>query len=414
MSADTGRRLDLSEVGVRQFEIVEHGRHYRMKVSGLMVCFEFDRARWERNELIGELIVSTDVLGTDAIDGVLSRANFNVSSARARTERAKTIEHQARSPEIPWAPLLEEFCQRILTVERAGEPSIDLRRVEREPFDAEIECLGLQLARRHPVIAFGDGGTLKSYIGLLLAGTLSQAGYRVGYFDWELAAEDHRDRLEHLFGADMPEVRYVRCERPLIYEVDRLKQIRENDGLDYTFCDSISFACDGPPEAAEVAARYFQMTRQLRIGSFHIAHVTKAETGDQKPFGSAFWHNGARATWFIKPAEAMPDHQVVSLGVFPRKRNLGPLPRALGYEFAFGNTGIQFRRIDVADVNDLASRLPINQRMTHLLRRGAMTHEAIATELDEDVESIKRIARRHRDRFIVLAGGRLGLLERGA
>jgi hypothetical protein len=34
-------------------------------------------------------------------------------------------------------------------------------------------------------------------------GHLDQAGMRVGLFDWELAGEDHRDRLERLFGANL-------------------------------------------------------------------------------------------------------------------------------------------------------------------------------------------------------------------
>jgi hypothetical protein len=412
MSANPARRLDLSEVGVRQFEIVEHGRRYRMNVPGLMVWFELDRARWERHELIGELIVSTDLLGTDAIDGVLSRANFNVSSAPARIQRAKAIATQARANDVPWAALLEEFCQRILAAERAGEPSVDLRQVERQPFDAEIECVGLHLARRHPVIAFGDGGGMKSYLGLFLAGELHRAGYRVGFFDWELAAEDHRDRLEQLYGPDMPEIRYARCERPLTQEVDRLRRIVEHDGLDYAIYDSIAFACDGPPEAAEVAARYFQATRQIRVGSFHIAHVNKSDVGDQKPFGSAFWHNGARATWFIKPAESMPDSAIVPIGVFPRKRNLGALPSALGFEFTFEGQRVRFARVDLGEVPDLASKLPISQRMTRLLRSGALTPAAIANELEAQVETIKRTVRRHKQQFTVLDDSRIGLLER--
>jgi len=58
--------------------------------------------------------------------------------------------------------------------------------------------------------------------------------------------------------------------------------------------DSVAFACEGPPEAAETAAAYYWALRLLGVGSTSIAHITKAEGGDQKPFGSAFWHNGAR------------------------------------------------------------------------------------------------------------------------
>ena len=69
--------------------------------------------------------------------------------------------------------------------------------------------------RRHPTIIFGDGGATKSYTALYLAGRMAEQGMVVALFDWELAGEDHRDRLERLFGVLMPQVYYARCERPL-------------------------------------------------------------------------------------------------------------------------------------------------------------------------------------------------------
>src|SRR3954462_8506804 len=36
---------------------------------------------------------------------------------------------------------------------------------------------------------------------------------RVALFDWELDAGAHRLRLERIVGPDMPDVRYVRCDR---------------------------------------------------------------------------------------------------------------------------------------------------------------------------------------------------------
>ena len=80
---------------------------------------------------------------------------------------------------------------------------------------------------------------------------------------------------------------YARCERPLVYEADRLARIVREHDISYAIFDSVAFACDGPPEAAEVAGRYFRAVRQLGIGSLQIAHISKAENGDKKPFGSA-------------------------------------------------------------------------------------------------------------------------------
>ena len=128
---------------------------------------------------------------------------------------------------------------------------------------------GLTLPRQHPSILFGDGGTGKSYIALYVAGRIAEQDISVALFDWELAGEDHRDRLERLFSDGMPRVLYCRCERPLVYEVDRLRRIVRDKGVQYAVYDSVAFASDGPPEAAEVAGRYFRAVRQIGGGSLH-------------------------------------------------------------------------------------------------------------------------------------------------
>jgi hypothetical protein len=79
-----------------------------------------------------------------------------------------------------------------------------------------------------------------------------QMGLRVGYFDWELDGGDHRVRLDQMFGPGFEGIKYVKCDRPLTHEVDRLKRVIEEERLDYAICDSVAFACDGPPESAEV------------------------------------------------------------------------------------------------------------------------------------------------------------------
>ena len=54
---------------------------------------------------------------------------------------------------------------------------------------------------------------------------------------------------------------YACCERPLVYEVDRLQRICRDERIEFCIFDSVAFACDGPPEAAEIAARYFRAVR---------------------------------------------------------------------------------------------------------------------------------------------------------
>ena len=262
----TDRGGTAADVAADTFEIVSPGR-YRFLLPRCALVIEIDRLRRERHELIGELSVVSRLPGIKAVGGALSIADLNVSSARARQDRAKLLAQRSQAEGLDWAGILEDFCQRVLAADRAGEPAVDLRTLPKPAADDSFLVDGFPLLRRNPTLIFGDGGTAKSYLSLFLAGRLAEQGVRVALFDWELAGEDHRGRLERLFGTAMPGVIYARCERPLVYEIDRLQRICRDERIEFTLFDSVAFACDGPPEAAEVAGRYFRAMRAIGGGS---------------------------------------------------------------------------------------------------------------------------------------------------
>ena len=138
-----------------------------------------------------------------------------------------------------------------------------------------------------------------------------------------------------LFGVDMPQVLYVRCVQSLIYEADNLARIVREKGIDYAVYDSIAFACSGAPESAETANSYFQAVRKIGAGSLHVAHVTKSDGGDQKPFGSVFWHNGARATYFVKANVVSRDGKLIHVRLINRKANLSGLCPDIRFKIEF-------------------------------------------------------------------------------
>lgn len=411
-------RLTLAEIGKRAFEVVSPGSRYRLSVPGVEVTFEVDRLERKFGELQGELEVRVGFGGTDAIDGRLSIATFNLSSARSREERATLLKSKSRSAEIPWAALIEELCQRVIIAERSGEPAVSLASVEyAREVDPTINVLGFKFARRHPSIVFGDGGVTKSLVSLYIAGLMAEEGYRVGYFDWELEVEDHRERYETLFGTSMPKaVYYARCTRPLIYEGDRLDRITRTEGLDFNIHDSIGFACHARPEDAESALAYMRTVRQIGVGSLHLAHINKSEQGDQKPFGSQFWHNSARATYFLK---ATDDGTV---GAFCRKHNLLKFkPSPFAYEVRVDGDRTTIRQTEITTVDELAGQVPLSQRIRAYLRSGAFTREQLAAEWpDEKADTLRRTINRAIDRgtFVKFPGPdgqeRIALAARGA
>ena len=397
----------------RDFQKLDEDR-YKLSLHSLGITFDVDRLRRERSgDLVGELSVECDLPGSRTYNGTLSIADFNLSSARSRTERAKLLADRSRSKELDWVALLEEFSQLVIQATRQGNPAVTLCEVVKPTVNDLFRIEGVTLSRTDPAIIFGDGASAKSFTALFIAGRLAEQGMRVLIADWEMAAVTHRDRFERLFGANMSRnVLYARCEKPVVFEADRLRRIVRDQRVDYAIYDSIVFGCDGPPEAAECASRYFQSVRKIGVGSLHIAHITKAEGGDQKPFGSAFWFNGARVIWFAKLVESSQDGNVLSLGLFNRKSNLGRLCPPTGFKIVFSDDRTTFTRSNPADTPDLADHMSVRERMVHLLRKGALSQEAIAEEIGAKAETISRTVRRCKQVFNIIDGGKVALLER--
>lgn len=393
LASDRPRRLTLAETGDRRFEVVEPGAAYRLLVPGCMVTMEVDRIAWRQHELSGELLVRTELRGTDAIDGVLSVSRINLSSSRARDGHAIALARKARTNEIPWAPLLEELAMRVLTAERTGDAAIALADVPLSGDDQRtLRVSGFLLPWRHPAILFGDGGTCKSYLSLYIGGLLARDGYRVALFDWELDEADHRERLGRLFGDRMPPaLLYARCSRALVYEADRLKRIVRQQGIDYAIFDSVGFAAHDAIESSDAALAYFRTVRQLGIGSLHLAHVSKAEGGDAKPFGSVFFFNSARAVWNLKSTEDSTGAGSLTLGVFDKKPSLRARQQPFALEVTFGADRTTIRHSEIADSAEFAPKLSFYQRVRAHLRAGPMTRDQIAAVFDDTKpETIKR------------------------
>src|SRR4029434_1972924 len=391
---------------MREFHRTEEGRFvWAMVPPGIM--FELDRTRRDHHDLCGELTVRCDVAGAAKTPGgSLLTGDFNLSSVRARAERAKVLASRARTgTDIDWMAALEEFCERVFEAERLGTPAI---RLDEHPLvvrDTGLDLVvdGFRVLMHHPVILFGDGGTAKSYLSLYLVGRLAQRGLRVLYADWELLPDEHLERLERLFGTQKPPVWYVTCDRPLVAEADRLAKIIRTDRIQYLIVDSVAVACDGPPEAAEITTAYFRAVRGLGVGSLHLAHTNRSEQADKKPFGSSFWHNLARATWFCQRSDETQADRV-TIGLYNRKANLGPIQPAIGFTFAFEGHTTHVVPHGIEDIPDLASRLAVWQRIKTLLGHGPSTTASLATELGRKENTINQTVRRRRQLFERMVG----------
>jgi hypothetical protein len=160
-------------------------------------------------------------------------------------------------------------------------------------------------------------------------------------------------------------------------------------------CDSAGYASDGGPEDAEVALRYFRALRQLRVGSLTIAHISSGEHATEKPFGSVFWHNSARSTWYLEQSAHSQDDHGVLVGCYQKKNNFGRKQTA-GLHIDFRPERTVIESADLANDEQLAGKLPLSQRVAHLLKSGPQTIVQIAAELDAKVDSVTKAVNRSR------------------
>lgn len=388
--------------------------------AGLEFRADYLRRDSRSGEISGELCVSCSEHAA-RVDNLLSVASFNFSSAQARASRAKLIKERGgrELAKVNVAEYLEAFCQYIAKQERTGDPAVILRDVaSRRPEDNAFEVLGLKFPTKHLSILFGAPGSLKSYIALYGARTLAVSGIRVLYVDWELDAPDHKYRLECI-DRDMPDgLLYRRCRKPLVQEIDSLRRIGKAERIDYYILDSVGYGTAGDPAAADAALDFCRAVGQLGTGAMALAHITKnGDDNDRMPYGSMFWHASARCTYFLKVASEEGDTRTI--GAFNRKRTMGRLQAPLGLLATFGIDHVSIDRTDITEVQELATKLPLWQRIQAVLKAGPQTLATIARELGHDnTESIDRIVRKHKGLFTKVTGSdgiaRVALLEKRA
>jgi hypothetical protein len=344
------------------------------------------------------------------------RAPLSLTGPNAKRDAAADLARlHARDD---WRLLLEDACWKVVDAHQTGRPAIRLWDAPDPPDDGQL--LPPLLVKNDAVMIFGDGGGAKSYLGLALALSLQTGqplvGYlrplarlRVAYLDWEWRPEPHKRRMRALLGPDPDgharELLYVPCsaEGPLVHQEGRLRRLFHEHRIEYAVGDSAALACDGPPEDAQVALAFFQSLARLEVGSCLLAHVNRQ--GDQeKPFGSAFWHNSARLTWNVQRASEEDGRLKISL--FNRKANDGSRQQPIGLEFQFGER----TTINCVEVSSTSSSERKSERQSNRLHdrlagflaaaRGA-TYEQARLELGASEDSIRKVIQRDRGQTFI-------------
>ena len=415
-ASDIGFKRSDSLVKERIFR--ERGdQRYSLDVLPAGIEFSVERLRRSSHELIGELQVTVNGNFPQAkviLDGILSIGDLNFTSVQARSTRAKLLAERSQSEGVDWHGLIEEFAIRVTTAERAGKPGIVLADIPELEDKAETwEIAEWPILQDLPMVLFGDGSSGKSYFALWTIGQLAQMGVNVLYADWEFAAIEHRKRLRRLFEPIPRNIIYARCERPLREEADRLSRLIQEHKCQYIVCDSIGFAVEGPAESHEGASAYFRYLRQLGIGSLNIAHMPKhvEEGKDASIFGSVFFRNGARSVWFVQRTFDNPKGEM-QIGLYHRKSNVGELLQPKGFKFLFDRHRTRVESVNVSVIDELASALPLLDRIKRKLARGALTVKDLAEDLSTSAGAVRATLGRHESLFLRV-GRKVALKETG-
>ena len=390
---------------------------------------EFDYLTHSRSsgDVHAEITVTVDA----PTKGHYQKTRLNLLADRSVSSLAGSLSKRLPELKIPWDQRINDAVQWVLHQYRAGDPGVYLDEISTE--DQEVAPPFPLLAADGPTIIFGDGEATKSYLALatalslgtgleIIAGLPPDRAMKVGYLDWEWKASRHARRLHAMWkpiDGPLPKgrIRYIKCSKPITEERDRLRREIRDHGLEALIVDSAGYACNGAPEEAEVALAFFRTIEQLGLPVLILAHVNRvdAKNGADKPFGSSFWHNSARATWYIKRDEQDAIDGHVSVALFERKNNESSAKRTLGLQWHFDEehgTTAGLSKHAIAESASLSSMLSTGKRIVLLLKAGPMTISQIAEELDAGVDAVRKAVHRG-DAFVKVPGG-AGLPDRWA
>src|SRR5581483_11730114 len=278
---------------------------------------------------------------------------------------------------------------------------------------------------------FGAGTSLKTFItmdwAICIARGLDWLGHgtqqrNVLWVDYETGQGMFGFRLRRLlqghglFMEDVPNIHYWPAGgMSLPDSLDALRRCIERHSIGALFVDHTAVARGGEPEKADTATRYFRAVSKLGLPAVSIAHITgegEKEPGQiLRPFGSVFWSNEARRTWFVRKATQDDGATLAEVGFFRRKVNDGPAPPDFGVHVAFEDPAgpIRVSRGDIRESAELFSGRRLDQQIYDVLTSGMRPSEIAAVLPGQHKpEVISETMRRNKRLFdcAELGGGR--------
>jgi len=355
--------------------------------------------------------VRVELVGTPGRDPLSAR--LNIQSLSQVTEFRRTLDAlYDLGKDFNWTKLLNQAFTLVRDGFLGSDPSVDTAEIEFSVTQAfHVDVL---LPNAEPTVIFGDGSAGKSYLvfaliscaalGQPFCGLQTRPG-RWMVLDYETGKPNYGRRMGRVaqgLGLERMSSGLVRYRPsdgiPLPDLVDALRRTIDEYNIVGLVIDSAAAACGGEPEKADVALRYFRSLFSIGITTITVAHINRG--GDtERPFGSTFWHNEARRTWYVERVNR-EESDLVDLGFFCKKVNDGRLPRPFGIQMVFdGADGpVTFSSNNIRDVPQLDGHRKLEERIWDILSQ-PMTLAEIGGRLDVTPEAARKCMSARRERF---------------
>lgn len=323
-------------------------------------------------------------------------ARVNLLSSSTMTQLAKRmVKH---SKDVPWEQVLTVICSKTTEISRRGEEPTVI-----EPASASVTrpvyLLEPLIMKGVPNVIYGDKGVNKTTLataclGLMatgdtesILGLIPQRPVRSGLLDWE----SNRDLTEYTIarlieGGTVPwfNLPYLRCQRSLADEIDKIANFITANNIEMVLIDSLGQAAgsDKFDSAGKGSAlKFFECLRLLNVTSLIIAQNAKGEDRKKSIFGSTYFTYYSRNIWELKADGDSIREDEMSIALFNEASNYSRRRDPLGWRLEYTDTTIKMTAQSVT-MSDFLEKVSQSKVLLDFLKDGAKTRKAIIEEMD--------------------------------
>ena len=254
---------------------------------------------------------------------------------------------ETRDDQPDWHGMLEQVTTLARRRYRRGEPPTDLR----TPLEQESRYLVRPLViDAGTTVWFGNEESAKSMLSMIVAvavasgkevaGLVSELTGPVVIFDWEDAADTHKERLRAIckgagLNLETVPIWHQRMSASLHESSREMRRLIAELGAVFAIVDSIGMASGGDPADANGIVKVMIGTRSLGIATLGIHHLPKDAKDKSRPYGSVYAAAEARMTWLVEKDEDAQKIGTLRIALTNKKSNRSGRHPRQSFEFRF-------------------------------------------------------------------------------